>query len=432
MNSNLDNFIKDICDEECGEYFDISKESCFTQIKELLQSEILLNKVFDRKLQIKIARVASPLIRNNNQIDKNRFWVLYYRLSEKLITSKCDQSSLSVIDNMMCKEYILDRVINQIKTFNINSESIPFQEVKENLFEIEKDYKVSDNIELKIDSSKLKYSSGVVKNYTNKILNRYSKKSTDIYSIEAIIENALLNIKLSNSKPYKKIAEKSYIEKEIFSYLNHNKNEVEIILYPVLVELLYQEKFFNYINNYFINNRFIDFIRTLTLKNKASIEEEDTTDIPYISLDEILKEYLDIIPKETQLILRLKTGEELNNRDFIKLVYNFDYKEIDILSNFENEEILEIKFYVRNNIDFSKKTNKKISKIREKLKANSYINREDDTKRVALLKLIFSEEMNAKEIGLFLGYRDKQIYKKIESIKNKIKNKKRLKLCKEI
>jgi len=432
MNSNLDNFIKDICDKECGEYFEISKESCFLQIKERLPPNIFLEKVFDRKLQIKVARIASPIIKNNNKIDKNRFWILYYRLSEKLITFKCDQSNLSVIDNMMCKEYILDRVINQIKIFNINSESIVFQEVKENLSEIEKNYNSSNEIYLDINSSKLHYTNGVVKNYTNKILKRYSKESVDIYSIEVIIENALLNIGVDNCKTYQKKSEKGYIEKEIFAYLNHNKNEMEIILNPVLLELLHQEKFFNYINNYFINNRFIDFTRTLSIKNKASIEEGDTDDIPYISLEEILKDYLELIPLETLLILRLKIGERLNNREFIKLVYSFDHKEIDILSHFDDEEVLEIKFYVRNNIDISKETNNKISKIREKLKANSYINREDDTKRVVLLKLIFSEEMSAKEIGLFLGYRDKQIYKKIESIKNKINNKKRLELCKEM
>jgi hypothetical protein len=430
MNANLTNFIKDMCNKECGEYFEISKESCFIQIKERLSSNMLFQRNLNQKLQIKVARVASPIIRNNNQIDKNRFWILYYRLAEKLIISKCDQANLSTTDNMMCKEYILNRLINQIKTFNINTESIPFQEVRANLNEIAKIYYTSNNFFLDIDPLKLQYTNGVVKNYTNKILKRYSKDSVDIYSIEAIIENALLNIGVDNSKTYQKKGEKGYIEKEISIYLNHNKNEMEIILYPILLELLHQEKFFNYINNYFINNRFIDFTRTLKNVPAIPIKKDDNPEP--LSIEEILKDYLELIPLETLLILRLKIGERLNNREFIKLVYNFDYKQIDILSHFDDEEVLEIKFYVRNNIDISKETNKKISKIREKLKANSYINREDDAKRVVLLKLIFSEEMNAKEIGLFLGYRDKQIYKKIESIKNKINNKKRLELCKEM
>ena len=431
MNSNLDNFIKDICDKECGEYFEISKESCFLQIKKRLAPDLSLEKKFDRKLQIKVARVASPIIRSNNQIDKNRFWILYYRLSEKLITFKCEQSNLSTIDNMMCKEYILNRLINQIKTFNINNESIPFQEVRANLSEIVKNYSASNEISLDIDSSKLHFTNGIVRNYTNKILKRYSKESVDIYSIKAIIENALLSIEAyKNTKAYQKNGEKSCIEKEVLHYLNHHKNEVDIILKPILIELFYQEKFFNYINNHFINNRFIDFTRTLKNSPPNPIEKVDPP--IFLTLEEILKDYLELISLESSLILRLKIGEKLNNREFIKLVYNFEYKEIEILSHFEDEEILEIKFYARNNIDISKETNKKISKIREKLKSNSYINREDDTKRVALLKLIFSEEMNAKEIGLFLGYRDKQIYKKIESIKNKIKNNKRLKLCKEM
>jgi len=430
MNTNLDNFIKDICDKECGKYFEISKENCFAQIKELLQPDVVLNKVFDRKSEIRVARVASSLIKKFNKIDKNRFWILYYQLSEKLITSKCDKSNLSVIDNMMCKEYILDRVINQIKTFNVNHESKPFQEVRANLAEIVKKYSASNEIYLNIDPSKLQYTNSIVKNYTTKIVKKYSKDSVDIYSIEAVIENALLSIEAYNSKSYKKNGEKSCIEKEVLDYLKHNKNEVEIMLKPILIELFYQEKFFNYINNHFINNRFIDFTRTIKPLPIVSIEKPNLE--PLTTIEEILKDYLELIPLETLLILRLKIGERLNNRDFIKLVYNFDYKEIDILSYFNDKEILEIKFYARNNIDTSKETNKKVSKIREKLKANSYINREDNTKRVALLKLIFSEEMNAKEIGLFLGYRDKQIYKRIESVKNKIKNKKRLKLCKEI
>ena len=431
MESNIDNFIKEICNKECGKYFESSKNYTFSKIRAALPSSIYSQKVFNRKLQISIAKITSPFIKKINLTDKNRFWILYYRLSEELITLKCNQSNYSTTDKMMCVEYILDRIIDRIKTFDIYTDSIPFQETKANIIQISEIYKSLDEIKLEINFKQLKHNSSVVQNYTKKILHKYGKDSMDSESIKAIIENALLSIEDCNSKRYQKNGEKSYIEKELLNYFNHDKKELEFLLEPVLIEIFHQEKFFNFIYNNFINSRFIDFTRTLSLKNKLPADELPINEPNSLGLDEILGEYLDMIPQETQLILQLKIGESLNNRDFIKLIYHFDYQEIDILGHFENEEILEIKFYARNNMDISLKTDNKISKIREKLKANSYINREEDTKRVILLKLIFSEEMSAKEIGVVLGYSDKQIYKKIESIKNKINNKKRLKLCTE-
>ncbi len=433
MENNINNFIKILCDNECKKYFESSKTHAYEKVKKALPSPLFSDKVFETKLQIKTARIASPIIDQINAIDKNRFWILYYRLSEELIGIKCNQSNLSENDKMNCREYILDRAMVRIRDFDADYESLPFQETRANIVQIGEHYRDMKEIKLEIVPKQLKYSRSVVENYTKKILRQYTQKSTDSKSIRAIIENALLSIEAHNIKTYQKEGESGYLEKELHRHFNQDKNEIDLLLEPVLIELLHQEKFFNFIYNHFIHSRFIDFIRTIkdpsTLSTDDPMEPIDETRL----LEEILEDYLDLIPPETQLILRLKIGEKLNNRDFIKLIYRFDCQEIDLLEHFENDEILEIKFYARNDIAISLKTNKKISKVREKIKAHSYIDREENTKREILIKLIFSEAMSAKEIGVILGYSDKQIYKRIEQVKKKILNKqKRLEPCKAV
>ena len=423
MNRDIDEFIKNISDNECGKYFESSKKHCYSLIKQALPLQLLSTKEFTRVTQIDIARVASPIVKKINKIDRNRFWILYYRLCEQLISLKCSQC-LPSIKEMMCIEYILNRVITQIKKFNPHDESIPFQEVRANIAQISEIYSSSNEIELTIDSKKLQYTRGSVTHYIEKILKRYSKKSMDMDTIEALIENALL----SRDDFYTREnfdTDNSHIEKEILSRFN-SKKEIDEIIYPLLTELLEQEKFFNYIHNHFINSRFIDFLRHYALHPTST--NDPSSDEDGVNIDDILEE----LTEESQLLCKLKVGMSLTNREFIKLVYQFDYVEIDTMNHFTDDEHLEIKQYARNDIDISIDIDRKISKVREKLKSDSYINREENSKRVALLKLIFSEEMSAKEMGLVLDYSEKQIYKKIENIKKRINYKKELALCKEI
>ena len=405
MNCNIDNFIKNISDRECNDYFQSSKKRAIEQIKSSLPSDIFSQNL-NLELQIKIAKVASPIIKKINTLDKNRFWVIYYRLTERLISLKCSECKSSN-QSLMCEEYILDRVVQYIKKFDIDVESTPFQEVR--VFIEQGDYGQTR--------------AGVTGNYIKKIFKRYSQESIDSDTVNALIENAMIEIdeKVISQQDFSE--EQINLKNEISKRLNHDKGKISTLLYSLLMELLHEEKFFNYMNNHVIKNRFIDFIRRATLPD---IEPEPSTveDDSSLKLDEILEEYMEIIPQDVRVMLRLKIGERLNNRDFIKVVYLFDYREIDIFENFTDEEHLEIKFYTCNNIEISSNTNKKISKVREKLEANSYIDIEDDKQRVALLKLIFSEEMKAKEIGMLLGYSDKQINKKIENIKRKIIKKK--------
>ena len=413
MNNNIDEFIKNICDGECNEYFQSSTGRAIAQIKASLPLDISSQNL-NRELQIKIARVASPIIKKINTIDKNRFWILYYRLAERLISLKCSECKSSN-QSLMCEEYILDRIMQYIKKFDIDVESTPFQEVKAFI-------KKGDYEQKRV---------GITGNYIKKIFKRYNNESIDSDTANALIENAIIDIdeRVIFQKDFSEV--KINLKNEISKRLNHNKGKTSTLLYSLLMELLYEEKFFNYMNNHVIKNRFIDFIRRATIPD---IEPEPSTveNDSILKLDEVLEEYIEIIPQDIKLILRLKIGERLNNRDFIRVAYLFDYREIDIFENFTYEEYLEIKFYARNNIDISLKIDKKISQVREKLKSNSYIDIEDDKKRVTLLKLIFSEEMKAKEIGMLLGYTDKQINKKIENIKKKINNKKELARCKEM
>jgi len=400
MNSNIDEFIKDICDGECGEYFESSKAYCSALIKEALPPQLLSLTELDRVTQIKIARIASPLIRKNNQIDKNRFWILYYRLAEYLIELKCSQCK-SHNQSLMCAEYILDRTIRHIKIFDVYRESSIFQKVRENL---------KANLTIHNNNNK------IVTVYTQKINKRYTQDTIDMYRANAFIENALLQIDIDTIDGYSQ--DRVILKKEFLNRFKDSSYKKDIITLQLieellLMELLYEEKFFNYTNNHFIPKRFIDFIRRDKPTPTPDLtDENDSTDI-----DNILKE----IKKETQLILKLKSGISLSNREFIKLVYQLDYKEIDVWSYFTDEEHLEIKLYARNGLDISNRTDKKISTIREKLKSNSYINIERETKRVTLLKLIYEEEMKSKEIGLLLNFTEKQINKKIENVKNKMK-----------
>jgi len=411
VKNNIDEFIEKICEGECKEYFQSSKERAIVQIKASLSPDIFSQNL-NRELQIKIAQIASPIIKKINTIDKNRFWIIYYRLAQQLISLKCSECKSSN-QSLMCEEYILDRIMQYIKKFDIGVESTPFQEVRAFI-------KKGDYTEKK--------RAGATGNYIKKIFKRYSEASVDRDTAHALIENALIEI---DEKTYQKdfSKEKINLKNEITKQLNNDKGKISTLLYSLLIELLHEEKFFNYINNYVIKKRFIDFIRRAI---SYDIENPIEPDPPPIGLNEILADYLEIIPPDVQLILRLKIGERLSDSDFIKLVYLFDYREIDILEHFKDEEILEIKFYARNDIALLSPIKKKISKIREKLKSNSYTNREDNSKRVALLKLIFSEEMNAKEIGMLLGYSEKQVYKKIEHIKRKINYKKESALCKEM
>ena len=404
MNSNIDKFITNICVGECQEYFQSSQARAIAQIKASLSPDISSQK-FNLELQIEIARIASPIIKKINTIDKNRFWIIYYRLTQRLISLKCSECKSSN-QSLMCEEYILDRIMQYIKKFDIDVESTPFQEVRAFI-------KKGDYEQERV---------GVIGNYIRKIFKRYSQESIDSDTANALIENALICIDEKNISQKDFSETKINLKNEISKRLNHDKGKISTLLYSLLMELLHEEKFFNYINNHVIKNRFIDFIRKATLPD-IEPKSPSIDNNPPIELDDILAEYLTIIPTDVKLILRLKIGEKLNNRDFIKVAYLFDYREIDIFENFTDNEHLEIKFYARNSIDISLDIDRKISKVREKLEANSYINIEADKKRVTLLKLIFSEEMKVKEIGMLLGYSDKQIHKKIENIKRKINNK---------
>ncbi len=413
MDSDIEQFIENMCNGECSKYFLSSKKRAIEQIKTTLPSNIFSQK-FDLELQIKIVRVASPIIKKINTIDRNRFWIIYYRLAEKLILSKCSKCKSSN-QRLMCEEYILDRIIQYIKKFDIDIESPPLQEVRGFIKKGNYDNRTK---------------AGIIGNYIKKIFQRYNKEYIDRDTANAIIENAILEID-EKIIPQKDFKEKINLKNEILKRLNNKKEKISILIYSILMELFYEEKFFNYINNHVIPKKFIDFIRYWKFRDNEFIEPT-LTSIEEIKLEEILSDYLDVLPEKIRLILRLKIGERLNNRDFIKLVYLFNYRDIDIFENFTDEEYLAIKFYARNNIEFSAEIDKKISKVREKLKANSYIDIEDDNKRVILLKLIFNEEMKAKEIGMLLNYSEKQIYKKIENIKKKINKRKESALCKEI
>ncbi len=400
--------IKTLC-TKCKSYFENSEQSCISTIN--LQDKISLLLKPSTKLEVKITRKIKQFCK----IAQNRFWTIYYRISESKIYFSCNRCNKSDL----CKEYILGRVIKHIKAFDIEQESVVFKKIRENLTKKETQLQLDKNTQ------------EVVSHYTQKINKEYEQKAFDFDMGSAFIENILEEIEDETQKLIERRVDRYRLYKApiilrdfISESLGDEHTEIKK---PILIELLQKEKFVNYIKQP-IESRFVDFVRSKQYNDEVDIETE-SNDVDNGNNDDI-ESLLKNLSSQQQIIYKLKYGIRLDNREFLNITYKLNYLDKTILDEFTPDEKLYIKFSVYYEIDddsehlfmidvkeVKQSILKKISDYRGKLESHSYI----DTHKEIFIKLIYSEPLSAKEIGTVFDLTSRQIDKKVENIKIKLK-----------
>ena len=410
--------IKILC-SKCKSYFENSETSCISSIH--IQDKLSLLLKPSTKLEVKITRKIHSFCHST----KNSFWILYYRISQSKIyfsCAKCNKSNL-------CEEYILSRIIKHIKAFDITKESKVFKKVREELTkkDLESTALASPNLETpKLD----KNSKEVVNHYVNKIKDEYSQRAFDFESGIALIENAsveqdreIKNLIEKRVYRYRVYKAKIILKNLIVEALESDKKLKE----PMLIELFYKEKFLNYIRQV-IESRFIDFTRSPKYKNETT-QEIEKSEKERSSIEDI-DTILESLSNEQKIIYKLKYAIRLDNREFLHITYKMNYLDKSLVESFTPSEKLYIKFSVHYEIEddsthFSmidvkqvkESISKKISYHRETIESRSYI----EDKEEIYIKLIYTEPLSAKEMGIVFNLTSKQIDKKVENIKKRLK-----------
>ena len=402
--------IKSLC-SKCKGYFENSESSCISSIN--IQDKLSLLLKPSTQLEVKITRKIQFFCHST----KNRFWILYYRISQSKIFFSCSRCNKSDL----CQEYILSRVIKHIKAFDTEKESRVFNQVRR---------------EFRANKEKIpldKKSQEVVLYYIKKITNEYEQKAFDFESGVALIENA--SVEQDNRV-------KGMIEKRLQRYRVYHspiilKDFISEVLdgtlelkEPALIELLDKEKFIHYIRQT-IESRFIDFTRSSKYKIEILKEKSDEREtIAVNSSEESIEAILKPLSNEQKIIFKLKNGIELDNREFLYITYKLNPRESPLISKLTPSEKLYIKFSVQYEIDdnsehfsmidvkkIKQSISKKITQYRESLDTYSYIEGREEI----LIKLIYTEPLSAKEMGLIFNLTSKQIDKKVENIKKRLK-----------
>ena len=400
--------VKTLCSKICKNYFENSEESCLSAVT--FQDRLYLMLKPSTLLDVKITRQ----IQNFCQINQNRFWNLYYRISESKIYFSCNRCN----KNDLCREYILDRIIRYIKRFDITQESKVFKQVRANLISSEREFALD------------RESKEIVTHYTKKITKEYREKSFDFDTGEALISNVILQMKNSEIQ--------YLVEKRIRKYrvykspivlkdlIDESLADDKAIVKPTLIELLHKEKFKTYIRQS-IDSRFKDFVKSKSYINEI-IEEIEPTKIADGNRVDI-ETLLNGLSNEQKIIYKLKNAIRLDNREFLNISYRLNYLDSSLPDSLTPDEKLYIKFSVHyeiadnsshfSMIDVSKvkeSISQKISDYRGKLQSHSYIEKQEEI----FIKLIYSEPLSAKEMGVVFNLSSKQINKKVENIKKRL------------
>jgi len=410
-------FIEKLCHKLCHNLFEQSSQNCIVNITLKEKLQLLLTP--STELKIKINRKMNQFCK----VHQNRFWIIYYRLSEKKIAFSCKRCYKTVL----CEAYILSRIIRYVKAFNIEQESSIFQSVRKNLIE-----------NAPINSPK--NSSGeVALHYTQKILKIYKEKALDRHIGSALIENILERIKDKNVKERLreqleryKLFQATIIMEDILTQALQSR-EILKVRPLVLIELLHQEKFLHYIQAP-IQSRFIDFTRSKTYTHQVETKEQmqkSHKEENYLDEEEI-EELLSLLLSEDRLLYKLKHGLKLNSREFLTIGSNLEPISSDFTALFNSKERLYIKFSLHHKLEDDSEhfkilgelesikisISEKILNYRKKLEAHSYI--EGVMDEIAI-KLIYTEPLSVKEVGKVVNLSEKQVYKKIAKIKEKLK-----------
>ena len=427
-------FIKKLCQQGCGTYFEKSSDSCISHINFKERLSLMLKP--STLLEVKIARE----VQNFCATDKNRFWRIYYHICDFKINLSCKQS----YKPDLCQTYISKKIIKHLKKFDARQESKVFLTVKDNLKKIDEVYqenylKLKDIVKNRLGSDTKENTDEVIKYYTNKIINEYSTKEFDFDVASALIENTLINSqsdKIERQLRRYRVYQSTIILEEFMAQsFADNREKSSIFFLPILMELFNKEKFVNYIKKP-IESRLIDFTRSrpydsekvYDIEEKQNIHNsgmQENQNIENRDIDNILKQ----LDSDNRIIYKLKLGIKLNNREFLTLTYKMNYLGKYFINIFTPDEKLYIKFSMYYGIDDKSEhfslididkvkasIYQKISEYRGKEESHSYI----ETHEEIFIKLIYTEPLNAKEIGTLFDLTAKQVGKKVENIKKRL------------
>jgi len=402
-------YVKLLCQKVCANTFGNSEQVCITQHTEEEKTTSTLQQI---ELQKEIIQYCKT--------HKNRFWILYYARTENEIDQLCGKCA-SQQDK--CKDYILDRIVKHIKAFNSEQESSVFTALREVLRGEEKPKE------------------SIVQHYANKIHRSYLQKNRDIDKSTVLLENALQHCEderyakalspiLNTCKTYKNNMSLQEFVKLAFVGDEESEKVFSTHLFNELIEL---EKFASYMKK-IIQSRFIDFTRSKAAELIVSDELEDEQ-LETESIDEIYDETLLLLLNEEQRIMsKLKYGFRLDNKEFVLVHSRLAYDDIDILTVLTNEEKFYIKLVTKYGLsdndaqlkhynikELQLSIHTKITQLREKLHHHSYREYESNDKKEIFFKLLYAESLSSKEIALIFDMTAKQVDKKIENSKKKLK-----------
>ena len=347
--------------------------------------------------------------------------MIYYHITQSKIFFSCQRCQGK---SDLCEGYIFERIIRHIKAFDVKQESNVFKQVRANLLN-------QDN-QLELDTN----AKEIVVNYNNKIIKEYEEKSLNFDIASTLIENAILEMeediqKLVDKKiaRYKAYTSPIVLKDFIFQSLNYKKNETVRLQKLILIELLNKEKFNTYIRP-IVESRFIDFVRSKQYKDE--MEEDIKGEDALIDTNRVTENYkinLNVLSNEQKMLYKLKHAIRLDNREFLTITYKLNYLDTSILDSFTPEEKLYLKFSISYEVmddsthfsmfdvkSINKSISKKISEYREKLQSHSYKEEQEEI----FIKLIYTEPLSAKEMGIVFNLTSKQIDKKVENIKKRL------------
>lgn len=399
--------LRGLCRQFCANSFENSEASCIAEHE---------NSVNDAsKTSEKIA--FSRRIQAFCQTHQNRFWILYYRVAEKKTASECRKCG-SQTDR--CRDYVLERIVKHIKAFDISRESEVYTQVRQAL-------------------SEGTQSEGVVRGYVERIRAGYETAHHDVQTGAVLVENALqpygdkgfavhINKSLDHHRTYGNYI---ILQKLVALSLGEDETAQMQVRAALYEELLHLEKFHTYIKSP-ITSRMIDFSRVKghepvlsdTLDEHAVDEENE----------EGQSELLRLLDEEAALLYKLKYGFKLDNHEFVEIIIRLDYENTQVIETLSHEERFYIqlvtKYGLKDDSEYlrsydikalERSIGQKISAQREKLLSHSYNTQEAKGKEELYFKLLYSEPLSSAEMGALFGLSAKQIDKKIENGKNKIR-----------
>ncbi len=416
MLSSVREMVKTLCRTLCANTFEKSEAQCLEKFTKVPPSTL--------HDSVHYAIGIKKELQHFCKTHKNRFWILYYRYAEEKTLLECRRCGAQAD---RCHDYILDRILKHIKAFDVMRESEVFGQVRQCL--------LGELHEVQSD---------IVRHYTAKIKKIYTKKATPCDEAEALFENAfeacgemerlgMLRRIVSGYRTYGSFI----VLEELLSQTAVYTAEVEERLRPcVYNELIHQEKFRTYISKP-IRDRLIDFTRSKAYAEVVSDEIEVYQSPQDGEADPGCAEWIDLLNEEQAIIYRLKHGFELDNRAFLTVVNRLNYKDADLVSVLSNAERFFIqmvsKYALEDDSEYlahmdvaaiKASIESKIAKQREIAQNKSYSDySEDGEKKDIYLKLLYKEPLSAKEIGVIFGLSAKQVDKKIENSKKKIKRK---------